>query len=91
MAKTRKGISYSKKLERPYTRKSKYRKKSFVRATPRNKVIRFMGGNKIKQFPYRLDLISKSDENLIFDNGKLLSNLIDYVNLGHNNILFHIS
>jgi len=61
MAKTRKGIAYSKKLERPYTRKSKYRKKSFVRATPRNKVIRFMGGNKFQTFSYRLDLISKSD------------------------------
>ena len=61
MAKTRKGISYSKKLERPYTRKSKYRKKSFVRATPRNKIIRFIAGNKFKQFPWRLDLISKSD------------------------------
>jgi large subunit ribosomal protein L10e len=61
MAKTRKGISYSKKLERPYTRKSKYRKKSFVRASPRNKIIRFFGGNKTKKFSHRLDLISKAD------------------------------
>lgn len=61
MAKTRKGISYSKKLERPYTRKSKYRKKSFVRAAPRNKVIRFMGGNKTKDFTHRIDLVSKAD------------------------------
>ena len=61
MAKVRKGISYSKKLERPYTRKSKYRAKSFVRASPRSKIIRFMGGNKQKSFTYRLDLIAKSD------------------------------
>lgn len=64
MAKTRKGISYSKKLERPYTRKSKYRKKSFVRASPRSKIIRYMGGNKKKKFGYRLDLIAKSDVQL---------------------------
>jgi len=61
MAKTRKGISYSKKLERPYTRKSKYRKKSFVRAAPRNRIVRFFGGNKDKQFEYTLDLLSKKD------------------------------
>ncbi|MCK5107155.1 MAG: 50S ribosomal protein L16 [Nanoarchaeota archaeon] len=61
MAKTRKGISYSKKLERPYTRKSRYRKKSFVRASPRSKIIRYMGGNKVRTFTHRLDLKSKSD------------------------------
>lgn len=61
MARLRKGVSYSKKLDRPYTRKSKYRAKSYVRASPRNKIIRFMSGNAQKQFGYRMDLISKVD------------------------------
>ena len=40
MAKLRKFSAY-RRIERPYTRKSKYRKKSFIRATPTNKIIRF--------------------------------------------------
>ena len=70
MAKLRKGISYSKtfvrnkgakkvRLERAYTRKSKYRSKSFIRAAPRNRIIRFEGGNIKKKFEYQLDLVSK--------------------------------
>ena len=70
MAKTRKGIAYSKtfvsgkgkkrlKLERPNTRKSKFRKMNYVRAVPRNRIVRFEGGTLDKKFSYRLDLISK--------------------------------
>ncbi len=70
MAKLRKGIAYSKtfvrnkgakkvRLERAYTRKSKYRSKSFIRAAPRNRIIRFEGGNIKKKFEYQLDLVSK--------------------------------
>ena len=55
MAKLRKFSGY-KALERPYTRKSKFRAKSFVRAVPVNKIIRFDMGNKTKIFPYMLEL-----------------------------------
>lgn len=49
------------KLERPYTRKSKFRKKAYVRAVPNNKVVKYVMGNQIKKFDYSLELQSKAD------------------------------
>ena len=57
MARLRKFVAY-RKLERPYTRKSKYRKKSFVRANPQCKIIKFHTGNPSRKFTYCLDLLS---------------------------------
>ncbi len=59
MAKLRKGVAY-RKLERPYTRYSKYKKLNYVRSRPACKVVRFDMGDSGKQFEYRLDLIAKS-------------------------------
>lgn len=47
-------------IERPYTRKSKYRKKSFVRAVPHNKIVRFVMGDRTSEFEYVVKLKSKS-------------------------------
>lgn len=58
MAKLRKFVAY-RKLERPYTRRSKYKKKSFIKTTASTKIIRFCTGNPRKQFPYLLHLVSK--------------------------------
>lgn len=45
MAKLRKGVAYSKDTNgQAYTRKSKYRSKSFVRSTPTCKIVRFDSG-----------------------------------------------
>ena len=60
MAKLRRAVAY-RRLERPYTRRSKYRKKNFVRATPVNKVVRYDMGNLSKEFPSKFDLISKNN------------------------------
>lgn len=62
MAKLRKFVAY-RRLERPYTRRSKYRKYSYVRANPNNKITRFDMGNTDtnKVFEYRVDLLSKTD------------------------------
>ena len=60
MAKLRKGVSY-RRLERPYTRKSKYKSLSYVRSTPTNKVVRFDMGNYVKKFPHKVLLVSKAD------------------------------
>ena len=49
------------KLERPYTRKSKYRKKAFVRAVPNNKIVKYVMGNQKKEYSYVLSLRSKAD------------------------------
>ncbi len=64
MAKLRKGSAYNKEFKRPYTRKSKYRKKDFVRGSPHSKVIRYEMGNLQKQpgeFEYTLTLVTKKD------------------------------
>jgi len=64
MAKLRKGSAYNKEFKRPYTRKSKYRKKDFVRASPHSKVIRYEMGNlqkPISEFEYQLTLTTKRD------------------------------
>ncbi len=58
MAKLRKGKSY-RKLERPYTRKSKYKKKSFVKAVPNNHVVRHEMGSPNEDFEYTVLLRSK--------------------------------
>jgi len=64
MAKKRKFCAY-RRLERPYTRKSKFRKKSFVRSSPVTKIVRFDMGNKVKtDWEYKVHLISKADLNI---------------------------
>jgi len=63
MAKIRKGISY-RHLERPYTRKSKYRKKNYVRASPHNSIVKYTMGSVGKAFPVVLELVSDADVQL---------------------------
>ena len=58
MARLRKGVAY-RGIERPYTRKSKYKKKAFVKAIPTLKVISFDMGDLKKNFEYNTYLISK--------------------------------
>ena len=60
MVKLRKGVSY-RRLERPYTRISKYREKSYIRTSRNIRVVRFNMGETNKKFKYTLDLISKTD------------------------------
>lgn len=61
MAKLRKGSAYNQVLKRPYTRKSKYRAKNFIRAAPHSKVVRYIMGEPKKKFEYTLTLISKKE------------------------------
>ena len=64
MAKKRKFCAY-RRLERPYTRKSKFKSKSFVRASPVAKIVRFDMGNKSKKdWEYSIKLVSKDDLNI---------------------------
>lgn len=60
MAKLMRAVAW-RKLERPYTRKSKYRKKAFVRAVPNNKIVKYVMGNQKKEYGYVLSLKSKAD------------------------------
>ncbi len=58
MARLRKFVCY-RRLERPNTRKSKYRSKSFVRGAPVCRVVKFNVGNLRAKFSHRVDLSSK--------------------------------
>ena len=59
MPRIRKGIAY-RKLERPYTRVSKYKAKSFIKVSSGTKVVRFESGDLKRKFQYTLNLNSKS-------------------------------
>lgn len=59
MAKLRKFCSY-RRLERPYTRKSKYREKSYIRASPASKVVRYEMGTADQPFATHLELVAKT-------------------------------
>lgn len=62
MAKLRKFVAY-RRLERPYTRFSKYRKKGFVKARPGKKVIKYDMGDlqyNDEKFPVTLRAFSKN-------------------------------
>jgi large subunit ribosomal protein L10e len=60
MAKLRKFVAY-RRLKRAYTRRSKFREKSFIKANPTLKVVRFDMGNPNKKYPYTVNLVSKDD------------------------------
>ncbi len=60
MAKLRKAVSY-RRIERPYTRKSKYKQLSYVRSTPVSKVVRYDMGDPMKNFAHRFHLLSKAN------------------------------
>ena len=60
MARLRKFSAY-RRLERPYTRISKFRTKSYVRARPNVKIVMYDMGNLKETFPMRIILKSKAD------------------------------
>ncbi|MFP4118317.1 MAG: 50S ribosomal protein L16 [Candidatus Woesearchaeota archaeon] len=61
MAKLRKFAAYRRKESRPYTRKSKYREKSYIRASPNCKIVRFDMGYSKGDYAYAVHL-SVNDE-----------------------------
>jgi large subunit ribosomal protein L10e len=58
MAKLRKFVCY-RRLERPYTRKSKYSKKNFIRVYPATKITKCEGGTPGKKFSYSVLIKTK--------------------------------
>jgi len=63
MAGLRKGVSY-RRIKRAYTRKSKYRKKGYIKAVPVSKIIRYNMGDLQKKFDHRVDFIAKDNVQL---------------------------
>ncbi len=58
MARLRKFVAY-RRLERPYTRISKFKQKAYIKTKPNIRIVRFDMGEKNKSFPIRVSLISK--------------------------------
>lgn len=84
MAKLRKFVAY-RALERPYTRFSKYKKLSYVRARPVCKVVHFDMGLQDKKYDCTVHLVAKSDlqirDNAI-ESARQTSNRVLESNLG---------
>ena len=61
MAKLRKAVAY-RRIERPYTRKSKFRGLNYVRASPNNLVVKYeMGDTKRTEWPKKFQLVAQGD------------------------------
>ena len=92
MAKLRKATAY-RKIERPYTRTSKYRKKAFVRANPHNLIVKYEMGDCTRQFPVSVKLISKSSLQIrhnALESARKSSNRILETKLGKNGYRFSL-
>jgi large subunit ribosomal protein L10e len=92
MAKLRKGCAY-RRLERPHTRISKYRKKSFVRARPASKIVRFDMGDPSGKFNTTIHLITKQSFQLrhnAIESGRQSANRILEAKLGKNGYFLKI-
>lgn len=61
MAGLRKGHSYSKYFKRSYTRKSKFKKKAYIKGMPISKIVKYDMGDLKKEFPKRVHLVSKQN------------------------------
>ena len=86
MAKKRKFCAY-RSVERPYTRFSKYKKMSFVKAKPNCKIVRFNMGSPTKKFTHKIILISKTSLQIrdnAFESARLTSNRLLEGELGKN-------
>ncbi|MBI3026578.1 50S ribosomal protein L16 [Candidatus Woesearchaeota archaeon] len=60
MARLRKFVAY-RRIERPYTRTSKFKAKSYIKMNPNPKVVRFETGKPNKKFDCVMSLLSKDD------------------------------
>ena len=94
MARLRKGVCY-RKLERPYTRVSKFRKKSFIKTNYNARVIKFvMGNSKKEDFEYNLKLLPKVDVQIrdnALESARLTSNRLLEKNLGSASYFFRVN
>ncbi len=63
MAGLRKASAYSKKIVRPYTRKSSKKNKSYIKAVPHNKIVKFNMGDSSSYYKgkhnYKISMISE--------------------------------
>lgn len=92
MAKLIRAVAW-RRLERPFTRKSKYRKHNYVRSVPNNKIVKFNMGNLQSDFPITLLLRTKSDIQLrhnCLESARQSANRYMEKNIGRANFSFKI-
>lgn len=99
MAGLRKGHCYSQVyrglkegFKRAYTRKSKYKKKNFIKSVPANRIIRYHMGDQKKSYGYRLTLKAKQPVQIrhnSIESSRLVINRRLNIKLG-NSYHFHI-
>jgi len=93
MARLRKFCAY-RRLERPYTRISKFRKKSFIRARPHSKIVRFDMGNLKREFSWSIKLKARSQHQIrhnAIESARLASNRILEKRLGKSEFHFKLN
>lgn len=76
MAKIRKFVAY-RRLERPYTRISKFKKKAYIRTRPNLRIARFEMGDLKTHFPLSVHLTTKVDVQVrdnALDSGRVAAN-----------------
>src|SRR3989338_4923717 len=86
MSTLRKGKCYT-NITRSYTRKSKFKKKGFIKAIPTNKIVRYDMGDSKKSFPYKVQLVSREDIQLrhnSIESARLVVNRAIQERLGNN-------
>jgi len=92
MAKKIKFCAY-RKIERPYTRYSKYRSKSFVKNKPNSRVVRYDMGDENRLFSHRIRLLSKAHlqiRDLAIESSRLGANRWLEKKVGKGNFKFKI-
>ena len=92
MAKLIRAVAW-RRLERPYTRKSKYRKHNYVRSVPNSKIVKYNMGNLRGEFPVTLLLRTKSDIQLrhnALESARQSANRFLEKNLGRVNYQFKV-
>tara|TARA_Y100000296_G_C5007830_1_gene173549 strand:+ start:63 stop:587 length:525 start_codon:yes stop_codon:yes gene_type:complete len=60
MARLRRANAY-RRLERPYTRISKYKKRAYIKVRPNSTIVKFDIGNLTKKFPFQVQLVSRNN------------------------------
>ena len=90
MARIRKFVAY-RSIERPYTRVSKFRKKSYIKATPVCRIVRFQQGKENKKYTHKLQLVPKCALQIrdhALESARQTSNRVLEKNLGVNDYFY---
>ena len=92
MVHLRKGCAY-RRLERAYTRVSKFRELSYIRANPAKKVVRYDMGDISKSYEYQIDLLSDRDVQIrdnALESARQTANRLLEKNIGQGQYYFKI-